>query len=272
MYLSIPNKPKNHASFWRIFFVLKSLFSDFYKKYILDIIFPIECISCSKDGEWICSKCYSSIPIRQTQECIFCGKNNLVGNFCKKCQLDHSLDGVLVASDYSNKLLSEAIKIYKYKLIKDLSKPLSQLLIDLLKQILKDPEKNYFWHESENTIIKNFSKNIIIPVPLHKKRLKWRGFNQSEELANNISRYFNLENNSSDLERIKFRRPQTKLDKNKRFKNIKNSFTWKGENLNKKNIILIDDVSTSTATLNECAKVLKENGANKVWGLVIAHG
>jgi len=267
MTLEKSNKPIIYVLLRRIFLFLK-----IFKNYLLDIIFPIECISCSADGKWICSKCYNTIPIRQTQECIFCGKNNLLGNFCKKCRTGHSLDGVLVASDYSNKILSKAIKTYKYKLIKNLSTPLSQLLIDLLSQILTDPEKNYFWHDSGNVIIKNFKKNIIIPVPLHKKRLRWRGFNQSEELANNFSKYFNLETNSKDLKRIKFKKPQTRLDKDERFENIKNSFIWSGKNLNKKNIILIDDVSTSTATLNECARVLKQNGANKVWGLVIAHG
>ena len=258
MLSEILEKIKNYASTGRIF--------------LLDIIFPVECISCAKEGLWICAPCYKKISIKQTQECPACSKNNLLGSFCKKCKDKYFLNGVMVASNYDDKLLSQAIKTYKYKLVKDLSIPLSQLLIDLLSQILKDPENNYFWHGADKKIIKDFSNNLIISVPLYKKRQKWRGFNQSEELAKKFADYFKLEIDFKNLERIKFRKPQTRLDKNERFKNIENSFLWKGENLNKRNIILIDDVSTSTATLNECAKVLKNNGAGKVWGLVIAHG
>lgn len=258
MYLKNLDIIKNYVSLGRIF--------------LLDLIFPIECLSCSKENYWICADCYGNIPLKQTQECIVCGKNNLLGSFCKKCKANFSLDGILVASNYDNKLLSQAIKTYKYKLVKDLSIPLSQLLIDLFSQILVDPEKNYFWHGSDKRIIIKKSSNLVIPVSLYKKRQKWRGFNQSEELAKIFTKHFNLEIDSQNLKRIKFKKPQTRLDKNERFENIENSFSWKGVDLNKKNIILIDDVSTSAATLNECAKILKKNGAGKVWGLVIAHG
>ncbi|MDA3840742.1 MAG: double zinc ribbon domain-containing protein [Patescibacteria group bacterium] len=252
------NTAKNYVTIWRNF--------------LLDLIFPIECLSCSIESKWICNNCYKDIIIKQTQQCLSCGKNNLLGSFCKKCKNNNFLDGVLVASNYDDKLLSQAIKSYKYKLVKGLSIPLSQLLIDLLTQILEDPEKNYFWHGSQKNIINNFTKNIVIPVPLHKKRFRWRGFNQSEELAKIVAEHFKLRINAENLKRIIFKKPQTALDKDERFNNIKNSFIWNGSEIDKKNIILIDDVSTSTATLNECAKVLKKAGANKVWGLVIAHG
>jgi len=258
MIFKIFIKLKKYVLVWRIF--------------LLDIIFPIECISCSNEGVWICKNCYEKISIKQTQECPICTKNNFAGNFCKKCRNEYSLNGVLVAADYQNKLLSRAIKIYKYKLIKDLATPLSQLLIDLLHLISKDFEKNYFWRTADNKIIKNFSSNLIIPVPLFWKRQRWRGFNQSEELAKKFAEHFKLEIDFQNLKRIKFHKAQTRLEKNERFKNIKNNFIWNGKNLKNKNIILIDDVSTSTATLNECAKILKKNGAGKVWGLVIGHG
>ncbi len=257
--------------FQNIFYNLKN-YADSTRNFLLDTIFPIECLSCSLEGFWICDKCYKKIPIKITQECIFCGKTNLIGNFCKKCKGGHDLDGVMVASNYNNKLLSEIIKTYKYKFAKELSKPLSELLIKTVDNILTDPEKNYFWHQSDKSFIKNFPQSIIIPVPLHKRRERWRGFNQAEELAKYFSKYYNLELNKKYLVRQKFKKTQTALDKNKRFYNIKDNFRWIGVDLNQKNIILIDDVSTSTATLNECAIVLKKNGAKRVWGLVIAHG
>lgn len=116
-------------------------------------------------------------------------------------------------------------------------------------------------------------KNIlIIPVPLHPKRLRWRGFNQSEKIADIIASNLQIPIDSTSLKRIKFKTPQAKLKKEDRIKNISNNFNWHGNKLNQQNIILIDDVTTTGATLNECAKVLKANGAKEVWGLVLANG
>ena len=108
-------------------------------------------------------------------------------------------------------------------------------------------------------------------MPLHKKRQRLRGFNQSEQLARAISKNFNLEINHN-LIRIKHKKAQAKLHEKNRWENIKNCFSYQGKNLNNKNILLIDDVATTGATLNECAKVLKENNAKEVWGLVVAKG
>lgn len=257
--------------FKKTFYNLKN-YASLGRNFLLDVIFPLECISCSTEGLWICDKCFAKIPTKISQDCLFCGKSNLFGNFCTKCRTGFALDGVLVASNYNDKLLSETIKIFKYKFVKELSTPLSGLLIKTVEEILREPEKNYFWHQNEKKIIKNFDKNLIIPVPLHKRRERWRGFNQSRELAIKFSKHFNLELDLTNLRRLKFKQAQANLDKNNRFKNIKNNFEWQGENLKNRNIILIDDVSTSTATLNECALTLKKAGANKVWGLVIAHG
>jgi len=247
-------------------------YAHYGRSFLLDIIFPIECLSCKKEGLWVCDDCFEKIIIKHSQNCLVCGKNNFSGSFCKECKKNLELDGMLIASNYSDALLSKMIKTYKYKFAKDLSLPLAQLLIKFIENLIKEGPKNYFWHQSGNAIVKQFSNNLIIPVPLFWKRKKWRGFNQSEELAKIFANYFNLKINTKNLQRKNFLRPQTKLNKNKRFANIKDNFLWNGENLSGKHIILIDDVSTSTATLNECAKVLKKSGAKKVWGLVIGHG
>ena len=74
------------------------------------------------------------------------------------------------------------------------------------------------------------------------------------------------------LIRIKHKKPQAKLDEAQRQENIKNCFAWVGKKLTGQPIILIDDVTTTGSTLNECAKILKQNGAGEVWGLVVAKG
>lgn len=131
--------------------------------------------------------------------------------------------------------------------------------IDSLNRLTKLPQ-----------IILNFNNLLLIPVPLHKQRFRWRGFNQSELIAKNIANILNLELSYSDLTRIKNTRPQAKTNKAGRMKNIKNSFIWNGPRLNQRNVLLLDDVATTGTTMNECAKVLKQAGANEIWGLAIA--
>ena len=108
-----------------------------------------------------------------------------------------------------------------------------------------------------------------MPVPLSKKRLRWRGFNQAELLAEKVAENYGLAMDAANLIRVKHKKPQAKLDEVHRLENIKDCFAWQGSNLNKKNIILIDDVVTTGATLNECAIVLHAAGAAEVWCLVV---
>lgn len=146
-------------------------------------------------------------------------------------------------SFHKNPILRKAIHKFKYSFYKDLAKPLSKLLI---------PPKNA----------------IIIPIPLHKKRLSFRGFNQSEELAKNLSnKTLNL------LQRVKKTTSQAKLSKSERQKNIKGSFEINPNvELPSKSstLILLDDVCTTFSTMNEAALTLKKNGYNIVHAMALA--
>jgi len=124
----------------------------------------------------------------------------------------------------------------------------------------------------------------VIPIPLHKQRLRFRGFNQAELLAKEVAEHFSIPLETNVLERTRAVLAQAKIKNHKdRKENIKNIFkinsefikkcVKEGKNLLKnKIIILVDDVATTNATLSEAAKVLKEAGAKEVWGLVVAKG
>ena len=113
--------------------------------------------------------------------------------------------------------------------------------------------------------------SLIIPVPLHIKRLRERGFNQSLLLAHAIERKRQIPLNFSLLKRHKFTLTQTGLNKIERKKNIKGAFEVSDKKkIAGKNIILIDDVYTTGATINECAKTLIKAGAQKVTVLTLA--
>lgn len=139
---------------------------------ILDLLFPKACLICGKSGVFLCKRCLKEIKINSLQVCPVCEKiitEN--GKVCKNCQKKESfIDQMIVASDYQKSEISGIIHFYKYKFIQDLHIPLGKIL---LKSLIK------------NEI---FVPDFIIPIPLHRSRLRWRGFNQSELLANYISK------------------------------------------------------------------------------------
>ena len=118
------------------------------------------------------------------------------------------------------------------------------------------------------------SNPLLIPVPLHLRRLNWRGFNQSELLAKNISDTFQMEMAVDVVERTINATPQADIkEREERLKNLNGIFRIKNkEKIIGREVLLVDDVCTTGATLNECAKILKAGGASRVVALVVARG
>jgi ComF family protein len=113
--------------------------------------------------------------------------------------------------------------------------------------------------------------DVIVPVPLHSKRLKERGYNQAELLAIELSRLTGIPVNDTSLGRNIYNMQQAKTrNVEERRQNVIGIFTCLNEELFEKRVLLIDDVTTSGATLNACAAVLKKTGTTSVWGLTLA--
>ena len=144
---------------------------------------------------------------------------------------------------------------------------MDKFLVGLLIKILSGTE-----HTEPREIL--WETDYILAVPLHKKRLRWRGFNQAEYLAKRVADHFGLIFRDDIIIRQKYTPPQVKIrDYKERAKNIKGAFKCLSpRSIKNKKIILIDDVCTTLSTLGECAKVLKKAGAKEVWGLVLARG
>ena len=253
------------------------------RDFILDLIFPIECLSCGAEGVWLCKNCFHQLPLQNEQFCLNCKKPNKFGQFCPNCALTYALNGVWIAGNYENKIIASLIKNLKYHFARDLAEILGQFLIFFLRNLINKgrigradlgsgigQEKIEKIRETPE-IIFDFKNCLLIPVPLHKKRERWRGFNQVLAIASAVSRHFSLEL-STDLIRLKHRPPQAKLSEEKRKQNLRDCFAWTGTSLKNKRVILMDDVVTTGSTLNECAKILKQAGAAEVWGLVVAKG
>lgn len=209
------------------------------KRILLDILFPIECLGCRKEGEWLCDECLKKIKP---------DKHSLCGT---------SLDRIFTFYSYDNELLKQTIHLLKYKFIEDLVEPLGKLFIAEIDKVNKQ-----------------FGKEVVlIPVPLHKKRFLERGFNQAALLSCKLAESFGWPVENKVMERTRFTVPQVELEEKARYENIRGAFAVKDcLKINNKKIVLIDDVLTTGATMEECAKVLKEGGAKEVWGVALAKG
>lgn len=206
-------------------------------KLLLNILFPIECISCGKEGFFICDNCFDIIKINEQ------------GSFQNEC-----ISQVHVSASYHQKVLQKLIHFFKYQFIKDLGFSLSKIITiyyDKVENKLKSP--------------------IVISVPLHKIRQRERCFNQSEVLGKIFADYFKYEFKNDLILRKVNTRHQADLKREERLKNIGNAFVIKNIDFVKsKNFIIIDDVYTTGSTVLEIAKLLKQYEANEIWVLVIA--
>lgn len=231
--------------------------------WFLDTIFPIRCIDCGDFGDYVCRGCLGAIPIKKYFECVGCKRNTPFGQTCFLCAKTNFVDQLLIVADFRNPLVEKILKFFKYKFISDLERPLSVLMKKYLKWLTLDKKFNVFE-----------GSPLLIPVPLHPRRLNWRGFNQSELLAKNIADTFQMEIADDVIERSGNAVPQADIkEKEERLRNLNGIFRIKNcDRVVGREILLIDDVCTTGATLNECAKVLKQNGASKIIALVVARG
>jgi len=215
---------------------------------ILSIFFPIKCISCEKNGENLCLECLASSPgvLRECEEWIF------------------------PFFDYRDKTIKKAISLLKYGGKRSLARVFAEVMYGRIAEELADLN-----------IMENFDNALLIPIPLSKKRLRERGFNQSLLIAQNLIEIDERTNHilpTLTLEKNVLIKPKETThqahikNREERLKNIVGSFALKNENLIKdKNIILIDDVTTTGATLSEAKKILKRAGAKKVIAFTVAH-
>lgn len=245
------------------------------KSFLLDLLFPKFCLGCQKEGVYLCEDCKATLDISEFNYCL-CEKNPLrlmpesKSGKCQRCQ-DKKLSGLYFALPYNlpacrqeKSLTKKLIYQFKYKpYLKDLAKTLASVLIEHFIKTGKNTDE--IWENS-----------VLIPVPLDKKKLKNRSYNQSEELAKELSKVLQIPIISDYLIKIKSTKPQMELSKQEREKNLLNAFAIKNlarpdlAKFSGKKVFLVDDVYTTGSTMQECAKVLKENGVKQVWGIAIA--
>lgn len=223
-----------------------------------DLFFPKICILCKRFGKYICVKCEHKLKRNDHDVCVYCKLPSPYGLTHIRCFRKKGIDGFISIFKYHG-YFEIILKKIKFKFIKE---ALYELLFFLKKE---DFDKLLFLKEIENL--------FIIPVPLHKKRLKERSFNQSEIIANFIAKKINLKVLSSLIERHKYTSPQSKIKRIKdRYLNIKQCFSIKDPSfkIKDKSFLIVDDVLTTGATIKEVAQMLKLKGAKKVFIFTLA--
>ena len=229
-------------------------------KPFLNLLLPPICPLCSSDAldGRFCRKCLDSIRLITGPICICCGRpfvsqeceSHLCGE-CIKAGEKIAFSTARSVCIYEGALL-DAIHIFKYNGKTSLSKPLIAIMAGAQ-------------HVFEKAGLLFNSHDLVVPVPLHKKRLKERGFNQSLFLAKGLAGIYNLPVDYLNLKRIRATDPQVNLKGEDRINNVRGAFAAEDRAVFKdKMVLLIDDVYTTGATVLECSRVLKRAGAKSV--------
>lgn len=210
---------------------------------LVDLLYPKRCVGCDKGGKYFCFDCRQKL--RLSREYLGAG----------------AMDGVVSVFAYRG-VMKKAIEKFKFRFVSDLVGELMELIVESGGV---EEEGRYFKK-------KGF---VVMPVPLHRKRERWRGFNQAAELGKVLAQELGLEFDDKNLKRIKETKAQSKLNKEERLINIQGAFVVNGQlkmdhgKLPGK-VLLVDDVWTTGATMKECARVLRGAGVEMVWGFTVA--
>ncbi|MFC1985113.1 ComF family protein [Chloroflexota bacterium] len=218
----------------------------------LNLLFPQRCIGCGKEGDFICYSCRTSLPRVVPPLCPRCGRPQPGGILCSSCVSWRAEIDSIRSPFLFEGVMRQAIHQLKYRNLRALAALLAQLLNVYL-------------------IANPVSGEVLVPVPLHRKRLRERGYNQSSLLVGELGKLANLTVVDDCLARQRHTTPQAGTSSvDERQRNVADAFACCDRRLWGKQVLLIDDVCTSGVTLDACATALKAGGAKSVWGLVLA--
>ncbi len=218
-----------------------------------DFLYPPECVLCHTPGQFVCATCLSAISPIEPPYCPVCGYPGASRPAeCSQCQRFPlmSLDAIRSAAMFDEGALRTLIHKFKYEYMRVLGKSLAPLLAAC-----------YTIHQ--------MNTKIIVPVPLHKSRQKFRGYNQSAELAKALSGNIGIPVDTATLVRYRKTKTQMELNAVARQANVAGAFVCTSDVLAGQSVLLIDDVCTTGATLDACASALKKSGVISVSALTL---
>ncbi len=223
--------------------------------YIADALFPGACVSCHSNldhGALLCPPCEEGVLRHQTLFCATC-----LARLPSNESVCHPSAGYRfgAATEYNNPVIRELIHLLKFKSVYHAAEPLGRMLARYVSGLGLD-----------------LASYRIIPIPLGRARERSRGFNQAELIARALGDEFHIPVVTDILVRNRSTRPQTELGSaTERAANVQGAFAVRNATLLAGgNVIIVDDVRTSGATLHEAVRTLKASGARKILALTVA--
>lgn len=235
---------------------------------LLDWLYPPRCRACAGhidgyDAEFFCNSCWPRVKLVCHPLCEVCGRPFLTASGddhrCGTClarvpRFASARAWACYPSDPAEHPLRHVVQKFKYGRKVSLGRPLGRLMA-----------------YGCGDFVRACKPDVIVPVPLHRKRLRWRGFNQAVLLGRQVSRFSGVPLDAFTLWRKRETSPQTQLSEEERLKNVRGAFAVRGEGaIRGRTVLLVDDVYTSGATVNECSRVLLQGGAEAVHVLTLA--
>lgn len=233
---------------------------------ILEVFFPsnIYCICCeniidSTRPYSLCDACVRNLHWANENTCKKCGKilgKNYRREFCNDCyEIEHLFEKGFTCAEYGmyEKLI---IRDYKYHGKPYFGDKLAEIMFDRLA-------------------LEDLSFDLILPIPMHKSKERKRGYNQAALLAKGIGRRMEVPFDKNLMLRTKRTKPMNKMSPQERRDNVKDAFTLSREKVKivkDKTILLVDDIFTTGSTLDECSRLLLNNGARKIYMICFAAG
>lgn len=226
--------------------------TSYWTNKFVDLLFPTVCAACGKLGSMICSQCLSKFSELDGPSCMRCGRPKAeTTENCTYCRVESfNLKQSRACFAYSEPLES-IIKRFKYDGLHSLAKPLGE------QMARKWPE----WAQTPDA---------IVPIPLHVRRQRSRGFNQAQLLAHQLGSTVGIGVNDQILRRVRYTKPQVDLSPHERKENVWEAFTAEPGSVMGKRFLLLDDVLTTGATMASAANALLEAGAKNVSAYCLA--
>ena len=218
----------------------------------VELLFPARCVGCNSEGAFLCDACQETLPVLKPPFCFLCSEpSSLVMGLCRNCRAEPlHIEGIRAPYRMEG-AIRQAIHALKYQGVRAMAPTLGQLLAQFLTQ-------------------EGLDADLLVAVPLHPKRERRRGYNQSLLLAQATGKVIDRPVASQALVRVKDTPSQLTLLAEERRANVEGAFQAQREAVAGARILVIDDVCTTGATMEACAIALKGAGAASVWGLTLA--
>lgn len=219
------------------------------RKQLLTMLFPIFCIGCNREGEWLCTQCRVAMPALTLQRCLVCRVVQAHGAVCAEHRLHAVVAGVVAYGEFHDWHWQQLLHVWKYQGARELDGLFADVATALVPAL-------------PGTI------EVIVPLPLTLRRERSRGFNQAAILADAIAQATGLPIVPS-LKRVRETPHQARLTPEQRRRNLRAAFVA-SEEVQGRNCLLVDDIVTTGYTMRAAAEALKQAGASEVWGAAIS--